>query len=227
MNCKLITTASDYSKTAMLRKSLEKFGWDYHIIVHPWRGFGDKILQTYEYLKANPEITHFFYSDSYDTIVLNTMEEALSKIEDKDCILMSAEMNCYPHPEKAALYPEHKSPFKFINGGGWFCNATVFKLAVESNPLTVETVDQVWFTDLFLNHPEYVKLDYNCEVFQTTAFVGDEDFSIEISQFLGNRDLPDICGRKYFFIKNNVTGSIPTFWHGNGHTNMEKFYKLL
>lgn len=210
MNCKLITTASDYAKTEMLRKSLHKFGWEYTILIHEWRGFGDKILKTYEYLKSNPEITHFFYTDSYDTIVLNTMETTLSKIKNKDLILLSAERACYPHPEKEALYPKHESPFHFVNGGGWFCNSEIFKAAVETNPLTYEDVDQVWFTDLFLNHPEYVKLDYLCDVFQTIAFCPESDFEI----------IDD-------YIYNTVTKSMPTYLHGNGHTCMDKFYKLI
>jgi hypothetical protein len=218
MKCKLITTASDESKTMMLQKSLKKHDWDYHVIIHPWRGFGDKILKTYEYLKANPDITHFFYSDSYDTIATYGMEEALSKIPDKDIILMSAERACYPHPDKEKLYPKHDSPFHFVNGGGWFASSLAFQLAVESNPLTVETNDQVWFTDLFLNNPDYVKLDYNCEVFQTIAFCPDSDFILNYNN-LEN-------GVKVDFY-NTVTKSFPCFIHGNGHTPLDKFYKLL
>ena len=196
MKCKLITTASDISKTDMLQKSLKKYGWDYEILVHKWEGFGDKILKTYQYLKNNPDINYFFYSDSYDTIVLDTMENTLNKIVDKDCILMSA---------------EHDSPWHFVNGGGWFCNAEIFKKAVETNPLQSYDVDQVWFTDLFLNHPEYVKLDYNCDVFQTIAFCPESDFEIVDN----------------IKVLNTVTKSIPTFIHGNGHTPMTEFYKLI
>jgi hypothetical protein len=209
MKCILITTASDINKTLTLQRSLKKYGWDYHIITHEWQGFGDKILKTYEYLKANPSITHFFYSDSYDSIVTKSMEEAFISIKDYDCILMSAERGCYPHPDKEKLYPKHESPFHFVNGGGWFCNAEVFKRAVQSNPLTVNTVDQVWFTNLFLNNPEYVKLDYECNTFQTVAFCPDSDFII------GNT------------IYNTITNSFPAFIHGNGHTPIDKFLTIL
>lgn len=209
MNCILITTASDINKTLVLQKSLKIHGWGYHIITHEWRGFGDKILKTYEYLKANPYITHFFYSDSYDSIVTKSMQDALIDIKYYDCILMSAERGCYPHPEKEKLYPKHDSPFHFVNGGGWFCNSEVFKKAVETNPLTVDTVDQVWFTDLFLNHPEYVKLDYGCKIFQTVAFCPDSDF---------------IINNKVY---NTVTNSYPAFIHGNGHTPIDKFLTIL
>jgi len=205
MKCKLITTCSDITKTELLQQSLKKHGWDYHIIVHDWLGFGDKIIKTYEYLIANPDITHFFYSDAYDTISVNTMEYALSQVKDKDLILMSAERACYPHPDKATLYPECKTPFKYVNGGGWFCNAQCFIEAVNANPLTVETNDQVWFTDLFLKYPQYVKLDSNCNVFQTIAFCSDTDFELSDK------------------ILNTVTKTKPVFIHGNGHTSLDKF----
>lgn len=216
MKCKLITTCSDISKTSILQKSLKKHGWDYHIIEHHWRGFGDKILKTYDYLKANPDITHFFYSDAYDTLATDTMEVALSGIKDTTKILMSAERGCYPHPEKEARYPKHESPFHFVNGGGWFCPSDVFIKAVDSNPLDYTTVDQAWFTDLFLNHPEYVLLDYNCEVFQTIAFCPDSDFVFD-----------DMRSEGTDFVLNTVTNSKPIFIHGNGHTPLTRFLHLI
>lgn len=208
MKVKLITTCSDITKTELLQQSLKKHGWDYHIITHEWNGFGDKILKTYEYLKANKDITHFFYSDAYDTIVVNTMEYALNLISDTSKLTISSERACYPHPEKAKLYPEHKSPFKYVNGGGWFSDSLTFIKLVEANLPTVDLNDQVWFTDIFLNNPNEVILDYNCDVFQTIAFCHESDFNIT-----------DI-------VNNTVTKSKPTFIHGNGHTPLDRFIGL-
>ena len=122
---------------------------------------------------------------------------------------MSAERACYPHTEKAILYPDNSSPFKYVNGGGWFCSSKVFIKAVELHPLTHDEVDQVWFTDLFLKHPEFVELDYNCEVFQTIAFCPESDFEI------GER------------VRNTIHNTYPTFIHGNGHTPLTPFLKTL
>ena len=209
MKCKLLTTCSDITKTATLQKSLKKFNWDYHIIVHPWYGFEGKIKETYLYLKANPDITHFFYTDSYDTIVTKTMEETLKHIKDFDCILMSAERGCYPHPDKEARYPKHDSPWHFVNGGGWFCNSELFCKMLELTPYGSCLNDQVWFTDLFLDNPDYVKLDYNCEIFQTVGFCPDSDF--------------EVTDKVY----NTVTKQFPTFIHGNGHTPIDRFLPLI
>lgn len=200
----LLTTTSDISKCYQLKRSLDAFGWEYHFIEHEWKGFGDKIIETYNYLKANHDITHFFYSDAWDTFALDTMDRALSRIEDKEIILFSAERACYPHTDKAVLYPENKSPWKYLNGGGWFASSKLFCEMVEANPLTSEDVDQVYFTDRFLSG--IGKLDYNCDVFQTIAFCPDTDFA---------------------GTNNTVTGTSPIFWHGNGHTPMSHIYKLL
>lgn len=209
MNCKFITTASDIPKCAQLKRSLEYFGWPYHFIEHEWRGFGDKVLKTYEYLKANPDITHFFYSDAWDTFALSTMEEALRKIPNKDIILFSAERACYPHGEKAVLYPETDSPWKYLNGGGWFASSELFCKMVEAVTPHFTDVDQVYFTDRFLEGTHGIVLDNNCTVFQTIAFCPDSDFDLKAKPI------------------NTVTKTTPTFWHGNGHTPMPHIYKLL
>ena len=203
---KLITTASDISKTQTLQESLNKNSWDYEILIHNWEGFGGKILETYRYLKNNQDIKYFFYTDSYDTIVTSTMNEALTRIKNNDKILLSAERACYPHPEKAERYPYNESPWHFVNGGGWFCNSDLFCKSVEANGLQVHDVDQVWFTDLFLNNPSYVELDYNCDLFQTIAFCPESDFDIKEGR-----------------IRNTVTNTYPIFIHGNGHTPLDRF----
>jgi hypothetical protein len=210
MNCKLITTTSDISKCAQLERSLKHFGWPYHIIQHDWRGFGSKIIETYRYLKANSEITHFFYSDAWDTFAVNTMGYALSQIPDKDVILFSAEKACYPHPEKASRYPEHKSPWHFLNGGGWFASSKLFCEMIDRVGMPANDInDQEWFTDRFLDGHHGIVLDYNCSVFQTIGFCSDDEFSFDLAE-----------------MTNKYTGSMPVFVHGNGHTPMNRVYSL-
>jgi hypothetical protein len=208
MHIEFLTTASDRSKCDMLEKSLIKHGWPYHLIIHEWKGFGSKIIETYNHLKTFPHITHFFYSDSYDSIVLGTLEEALSKIKDKEVILYSAERACYPHPELASQYPPHNSPWKFLNGGGWFASAKLFCEMYESCTPTFDRSDQEWATSNLLAGK--IILDYNCDVFQTIGFCPESDFE-------------NIDGR----ILNTVHNTKPLFIHGNGHTPMDKYYELI
>jgi hypothetical protein len=203
MNTPLIlTTTSDRSRCSQLERSLILHGYDYYIIEHKWDGFLGKIHETYKYLKTCTTHTHFLYTDAWDTVALRP------DVQVPDGILISAERACYPHPEKAKLYPEHDSPWKYVNGGGWCGEISEFIRMYESKPPTDELNDQVWLTDRFL--ARWGKLDYECEVFQTLAFNGKHDLGTLGGQFT-----------------NHLRGTFPAFIHGNGHTPMTEIYKLL
>jgi hypothetical protein len=203
MNTPLIlTTTSDRSRCRQLERSLILHGYGYHIIEHKWDGFLGKIHETYKYLKTCATHTHFLYTDAWDTVALRP------DVQVPDGILISAERACYPHPEKAKLYPPHDSPWKYVNGGGWCGEIAEFVRMYESKPPTDELNDQVWLTDRFL--AGWGKLDYECEVFQTLAFNGKHDLGTLGGQFT-----------------NHLRGTFPFFIHGNGHTPMTEIYKLL
>jgi len=208
MKLKLITTASDRSKCAELERSLKHFGYDYHIIEHEWSGFLNKIHYTYQYLKTLEGYTHFVYTDAWDTFALRPQSE----IPLCDGLLFSAERACYPHPEKEYLYPLSESPFHFVNGGGWMGEISAFIKMYELCKPTNEINDQVYLTDQFLKHfrDGWIKLDYECNVFQTLAFCPDDNFKIEEGKLI-----------------NTITKSTPILWHGNGHTPIDWVYKLL
>lgn len=208
---KIITTTSDLSKCYQLERSLKHFGFDYHFIVHEWKGFLDKLHETYKYLKLLEGYTHFLYTDAWDTFCLN-QPAALEKIINKEGLLISAERACYPNAEKAVLYPENKSPWKYVNGGGWCGEIAAFIKMYEAEPPTTELNDQVYLTDQFLKHNKegWIKLDYECSIFQTVAFCPDSDFQIEENAMF-----------------NTITETQPTFIHGNGHTPIPHIYKLL
>lgn len=199
----LITTTSDKSKCGNLIKSLEKFGYDYHIIEHNWYGFLSKLHETYKYLKTSNH-THFLYTDAWDTVALGP------ELKIPDGLLFSAERACYPHPEKASLYPEVSSPWKYVNGGGFCGEVAAFIKLYELHKPESELNDQVWLTDMYLKGYDWIKLDTNCEIFQTVAFCPESDFEVEEGR-----------------IKNTVTGTKPLFFHGNGHTPINWIYDLL
>jgi len=56
---KLLTVATDVSNKKLydLMASADKFGWNLEIIVTEWKGFGTKLIETYNHLKKNPQIT--------------------------------------------------------------------------------------------------------------------------------------------------------------------------
>lgn len=208
---KIITTTSDLTKCYQLRRSLIHHGYDFHFIEHKWEpvGFLGKIHETYKYLKALEGYTHFLYTDAWDTFAMAGPEELAAKMPDG--LLISAERACYPYPEMAYQYPASAPPWRYVNGGGWCGEISAFLRLYEDQPPTTEMNDQVWLTDQFLKlHREgWIKLDYQCEIFQTLGFCPDTDFFF--------------CDR----VLNTVTQAKPLFIHGNGHTPMDDIYKLL
>lgn len=211
MKIKIITTTSDISKCYQLERSLKVFGYDYHFIQHEWNGFLDKIRETYKYLKSLDGYTHFLYTDAWDTFALQHPNQLESKINKKG-LLFSAERACYPYPELASEYPENKSHWKYVNGGGWCGEVEAFIKMYEAEPPTDELNDQVYFTRQFLKHHKkgWIKLDYECSIFQTLAFCPESDFEYDANK-----------------VFNTVTKSTPIFIHGNGHTSINHIYKLL
>jgi len=217
---KVVTTASDPNHPGLkqFERSLKFFNVPYHIIIHEWKGFGSKMIETYNYLKRNPDkLTHFVYADTYDSFVLGSMYDICDQIKDWDAILFQAEKACYPKPELQPKYPTHSSQWKYLNGGGWVAPVDDFLRMVENDFPALDVNDQAWSTDQFLKYHDTgaIKLDYKCSIFQSIAFEHETDFT-----YLWQND-------KYGNLINLETKSFPIIFHGNGHTPMEKIYALL
>jgi len=205
---KLLSVTNDLKQSEQLRRSLHHFGWDYEFLTpNNYEGWGTKPAECYRYLKAHPEITSFFLIDSFDCFVLGTMEEALSKIG-RDKNFLSAEINCWPHPEKSVLYPPSPTVFKHCCGGAYYMDSQTFISWWEEKSIPGDDNDQVWLTDMVIKYKP--QLDYYCDVFQNLCGVLEPDFLVE-----GDR------------LTNKITGSSPIIFHGNGKTDMNYVYNLL
>ena len=83
-----------------------------------------------------------------------------------------------------------------------------FMKLFEQNPVRFEDDDQRWYTDRFLERRSSISLDY-CNIFQSVAFEVEGDFTLTYNR-----------------LYNNKTHTFPMFIHGNGKTDMTKFYQL-
>jgi len=213
MKCKLITTVSDPTHPGwlMLKKSLDKFGWDYEICGTEYHAFGSKMVNAYLYAKQT-DCTHLFIVDAYDVVVLGTMEEVLSLIPNKYIILFNAERNAWPFEQWAMLYPECETPYRYLNGGMAFVEVSRFIKMFEANPIQHGDNDQVVLAKTYLKEKDYfdMRLDTSCVVFQTLWGTNWDDF-----EFKDNR------------IINKETGTMPCLIHGNGLAPLYKIYELL
>jgi len=187
-------------------ESLKQHGWAYHPIVREWKGFGTKIIGLYEYL-CSTDIEEFIYLDAYDNYCIASPHEFKFKKKDYPMIL-SSEKGCYPDTHKMGMFPVVNHEWKFLNSGQIYGTKEHFINVYNTNPPRFEDDDQRWYTERYLAMPESIGLDY-CNIFQSVAFEVEGDFTLTYNR-----------------LYNNKTHTFPMFIHGNGKTDMSKFYLL-
>jgi len=210
----VITVSNDLNNLGLQRLvySTKKFGWDIVVINTPWRGFGTKLIETYNYLKANPALESFVFADAHDVVALSGpgyFNEMLAPFNDK--FIVSCEKACWPESSLADKYPKSKSEWKYVNSGTYYSPSSLFIKIFESSPPEYHNDDQLWLTNKFLSQPEDdIQLDTQCYLFQCYSHIHDDDFSYE--------------NNKLYNLK---TKTFPIFAHGNGRTDMTLIDSLL
>lgn len=218
-----LTNASEpqHEGWLQLERSLRHFNWPYHFIEHEWRGWGCKITEVYNFLQSEQgqKVDFFFYSDAYDSFCLGTMDEALSYVTTYRSkpfftITFAAEKACWPHGEWAPEFPDPGHQWKYLNGGGFYCDRLGFIRAVDRAglPEKEDINDQEWWQNQYLHNNErrLIRLESKPMVFQPIGHAHDDDFMVRKGRLI-----------------NLETLTKPVFIHGNGHTEMGHIYKLL
>lgn len=174
-------------------------------------GNGDVFKNLYKaFIDLQDHYKYAIYSDGADTFFVKAFQPPAGKI------IYSAEKACYPIESMAPLFPQTKSPWKYLNGGN-YCGE--IKLLIEFfdkyglNKYKGDINGQKEQSESFLKAKldEFpIELDDQCKYFQSIAFEDPGDFYL------------DEDGKG---IVNNITGSIPCVYHGNGRTDMTPIYK--
>lgn|GEM_PF-3125713 len=213
MKVNVIGTATNLNHEGFkqFKDSLDRFDWNYDILTDTYKAYGSKMVNAYNYAKQT-DCTHLFILDTYDIIVLGTMQQAIDRIDDIDSIIFNAEKGCWPYSDWAEKYPKVKSDWKYLNGGACFVNVDLFIKMFEDYPIKHSDNDQVNLAEIYLKHRDKynMKLDTNCDLFQSVAFESEDDFEY-----------------RHGILINKKTGTQPLIIHGNGKTNMDKVYGLL
>lgn len=152
----------------------------------------------------------FLYADAADSFFQRPLSD--EDIPD-DHILYSTEKACYPHPEWASKHPASGSRWKFLNGGG-VCGPLELMIEYYSRYRLTDVgskngqayLQECLFAAVADGFP--IKLDTDCNVFQTLAFADESEFTWEDG-----------------LLHNVITGSTPIVLHGNGLTDMRHIYK--
>jgi hypothetical protein len=213
MKVRVVTTATDLNHPGFKHfvKSLNKFNWQYDVLIHNYVAYGSKMLNAYHYALST-DATHLFILDAYDIVVLSTMQEALNKLPRISGITFNAEHMCWPYTEWSTEYPKIDSYWKYLNGGAAFVEKNAFIKMFEAHPIKDIDNDQEVLGRIYLDHRNEfdMHLDTNCDVFQSIAFEKPNEFSYNDQRLI-----------------NNITKTIPVIIHGNGRTDMTKIYNLL
>lgn len=230
---RVITVASDpnHPGCIKLQESLKRHGWEYEILVHPFR-FGGQMQHIAEWCIGKAE--WFLYTDAYDTMAFGDRAEVYNILRFGYKMFISAEKNCYPHVELKTQYPEVKNEWKYVNGGGFIAHTEFFTELYQTH--NEGDNDQDWLARMYLSNQDKIKLDTNCEIFQTIAFEGAEDFEYNAGgehTLHGNKVEPGFhpegdskVTSKGGRLRNKKTGTYPVFIHGNGHTDMTRIWKM-
>jgi hypothetical protein len=117
-------------------------------------------------------------------------------------IVMNAEVNCWPDANRASQYPNKPATaWRYLNSGCYVADRQA--LYETMNPympaVTVKTDDQRFFTNIFLEHPDDIRLDEHCKLFQTFYHCADK---VRVTD-----------GQ----MTNTVTGTNPLIAHFNGN----------
>lgn len=204
----VITVTNDIQRAQRLIGSLAKHGWGANVICTDWRGFGTKLIETYNFLNGNPEVDRFIFCDAHDVLVLGTPEEFESKLEDHGKMLVSGERGLWPgNMEQYRKYyePITKAGYDFVNSGLYYSPADVFIKMMERDMPKYESDDQEWLGMNFLfNDSHVINMDRGQKIFNSHSFIREGEYDYENNRV-------------------QVNGNEPIFIHFNAVTVDEKF----
>jgi hypothetical protein len=214
-------------RTKQTIDSFQRFGYEVAIVRDDsHRGNGGVLRQLYEcYQRASGGHETFVYADAADSYCQRKFEEL------KDYILYSTEKACYPRTEIATHYKPVPSPWKYLNGGGYGGPVKLILEFFERYGLTKHPGDCNGQHEQMMAYLQAekegfpIKLDTQCEIFQTMAFADPCEFEI-VTTFGGFREhlLDESSPPKY--LKNKITDTVPGILHFNGLTDMSILKQL-
>lgn len=203
---KVLTVTDQPDRAQPLLDSLTKHGWEYSCVVVPWQGFGTKLIETYNFLRACPWIKEFVFCDAHDVLALGgpaEFEEKLKQFDGADMVF-SAEKGCWPPTIDESLYGERKHDFNYLNSGLYYAKADKFRAMMDSVTVGYSDDDQYVCTQLYFMQEFGIVLDRMQVLFNSHSHIAPTDYT-----YNNNRV--------------QVLGSESVFVHKNGGTVDEKF----
>jgi hypothetical protein len=187
-------------------RSLEKFGWNYQLIVEPrWRGFGRRLKKVIEKAKElKGSYSHCIHVDARDVLFQGNPSEFVAP---EVPLLLAGEENLWPGTVKVSRqeYPQGTSIWRFAHSQ-YVLDLNYCDL-MEAEEIEDTKDDQLHCHEIFFKtNRDNVRIDYECKYIQSIAFCANpwqKHFEVD-------------SGRLY----NIATKTYPLAVHGNGGTDM-------
>ena len=135
-------------------------------IGHGGHGFGLKLLLLHQEVKILDPDSMVVFTDAFDVLIQSSLSPLETWIqENPEQILFAAETTKWP--SKDIFYPPPlKLPYAYLNSGVFAGKASTILNVLESNPYTMKTDDQEYYTKIFLQPHSPIVLDHKAEFFQ-------------------------------------------------------------
>jgi hypothetical protein len=181
---------------------------------HDWTGRANIPLFC-ERLTRLPADEIVLITDPWDVFFCAGVEEIERKfLAAETPLLFAAETNLFP-PDTAALgmFPPAPTRFRYIKGGQLLGRAAALLALFQAPDFWLPPVmcDQQAYNAWWMRHPDRLKVDHRCEIFQT--LFNDPASGPGITDVL----TPEAVDGKTRW-RNTETGSLPAMIHGNGGT---------
>lgn len=210
----VISVCHDANFAILLGDSLLRNGWRHSIIETEWKGFGTKLIKTYEYLKSNPGITEFIFVDTFDVVCLGGEVEFRDKMQSfgDASMIVSAERGLWPPTMEKyrELYTKHHHRFNYANSGSYYAKSENFLALMENDMPEFHSDDQAWINLQYINQPLFfnIKLDNDQKLFNSHSFIEDGEYGYENNRV-------------------QINGNEPVFIHSNGRSVDPKLNEML
>jgi len=143
-------------------------------------GGAQKIIYLRDELRQWPTLEDhiILFTDSYDVVFYEGCKEILKRFRESHTqILFSSEKTCWPDESISDDYPEVDTDYKYLNSGGFIGYANQI-LSIINEDIDITYDDQLFYTEKFFEFteidPDFIKIDYDRNIFQTLNLAVDD-----------------------------------------------------
>jgi len=158
------------------QKENRAIGWESH------QNFGLKLKYVSDFLK-NPQLNTYdmvLFTDAYDVAYYGTQEEIMKRfVEFNRPIVFGCEKYCNPDPPLAKEYTIREVDFPYLNSGMFIGYVWALRQCIGAYEYNDVDDDQRFWTRQYLDHPEWISLDYENRLFLNTAGIDETEILVK------------------------------------------------